>query len=103
MSFSNGGVDTFAPAKGFIGIRLQQGVPLLDRDWNELEDIRRHQEWLARTHHIGAGAFEGGSFRVEKDGSAVIVRAGRYSVGGFHVSCEQDVPLDLPAGNDVLV
>nr|BFE80521.1 hypothetical protein GCM10020093_031220 [Planobispora longispora] len=44
MSFSNNGVDTFDPGKGYIGIRLQQGVPLLDRDWNELEDIRRHFE-----------------------------------------------------------
>ena len=43
-NFSNHGIDTFDPDKDYIGIRLQQGVPLLDRDWNELEDIRRAAE-----------------------------------------------------------
>ena len=65
-NFSNGGVDTFDARKRYIGIRLQQGVPLLDRDWNELEDIRRHQEWLLRTHHIGEGAFDEDSFKVSR-------------------------------------
>ena len=68
-NFSNGGSTRSTPRKHYIGIRLQQGVPLLDRDWNELEDIRRHQEWLLRTHHIGEGAFDEDSFRVEAGGS----------------------------------
>lgn len=32
-----------AVAKHYVGVRLQQGVPLLDADWNELEDLRRHE------------------------------------------------------------
>ena len=52
-NFSNGGRDTFDAAKRYIGIRLQQGVPLLDRDWNELEDIRRHYEWTLRENFVG--------------------------------------------------
>ena len=49
-NFSNHGIDTFDPDKDYIGIRLQQGVPLLDRDWNELEDIRRAAERTIRQH-----------------------------------------------------
>lgn len=34
-------------AAGFVrdyrGVRLQMGVPLVDADWNELEDIRKHE------------------------------------------------------------
>lgn len=35
--------NTFDPAKGYIGVRLQQGVPLVDADWNELNDVTRHE------------------------------------------------------------
>ena len=34
--------DTFDPNKNYVGVRLQQGVPLVDADWNELNDIIRH-------------------------------------------------------------
>jgi hypothetical protein len=30
-----------AISKQYVGVRMQQGVPLLDADWNELEDLRR--------------------------------------------------------------
>lgn len=30
-------------AKHYVGVRLQQGVPILDADWNELEDLRRKE------------------------------------------------------------
>lgn len=30
-----------AAARHYVGVRMQQGVPLLDADWNELEDLRR--------------------------------------------------------------
>jgi hypothetical protein len=35
--------QTFDPAKGYVGVRLQQGVPLVDADWNELNDVGRHE------------------------------------------------------------
>jgi hypothetical protein len=31
--------DTFDKLKHYVGVRLQQGVPIVDADWNELEDI----------------------------------------------------------------
>ena len=35
--------DTFDPSKNYVGVRLQQGVPLVDADWNELNDVIRHE------------------------------------------------------------
>lgn len=54
--------DTFNPAKAYIGVRLQQGVPVLDADWNELNDVIR-QEWydtfkLTFTDGIPPGGFD---------------------------------------------
>jgi hypothetical protein len=34
---------------------MQQGVPLLDTDWNELEDLRRHEMATALQRYIGDG------------------------------------------------
>src|SRR5262245_14362004 len=33
--------NTFEPQKNYVGVRLQQGVPLVDADWNELNDVVR--------------------------------------------------------------
>jgi hypothetical protein len=88
-NFSNGGVDTFDADKGYVGIRLQQGVPLLDRDWNELEDIRRHVEAMLRTHYVGDGVPDVEGFVISSPpGNAeheLIIGPGRCSVGGFDV------------------
>jgi len=35
--------DTFDKLKHYVSVRLQQGVPILDADWNEMEDIRKHE------------------------------------------------------------
>jgi hypothetical protein len=35
--------NTFDPTKNYVGVRLQQGVPLVDADWNELNDVARHE------------------------------------------------------------
>ena len=42
-NFSRNPLDRLkdSQAKHYVGVRLQQGVPLLDADWNELEDLRR--------------------------------------------------------------
>lgn len=44
--------DTFDRLKHYVGVRLQQGVPLIDADWNEQEDIRKSEmqtflKWFA--------------------------------------------------------
>jgi hypothetical protein len=85
-SFSKNGFDTFDPANNYIGIRLQQGVPLLDRDWNELEDIRRYQEMRFREKYIGNGTVDDG-FRIGIDNvtRVLTVSEGSYLVGGYEV------------------
>jgi hypothetical protein len=94
-NFSNGGVATFDEHKRYLGVRLQQGVPLLDRDWNELDDIRRFFEQRLREHYVGEGVPDLAGFEVtapdfdaEND---VLIGAGSCSVAGFDVWSEQEV------------
>jgi hypothetical protein len=35
--------NTFDPVKDYVAVRLQQGVPVLDADWNELNDVTRQE------------------------------------------------------------
>src|SRR3954447_22783035 len=118
MSFSNGGVDTFDPAKGFVGIRMQQGVPLLDRDWNELEDIRRYVERTLREQYVGEGVPDQDGFAVTAPPfpapDDVLIGTGHCSVAGYDVwnqeagvlfSAQGDgtpLPPALPDSPDVL-
>ena len=84
-NFSNNKQDTFNPQEGFIGTRLQQGVPLLDRDWNELEDIRRYQDVMLRKHYLGDGTPNDG-FRIsalDPPANDFMISAGRFLVDGF--------------------
>src|SRR5258705_6056671 len=55
-----------AVARHYVGVRMQQGVPLLDTDWNELEDLRRHELQSLVQRFIGDGVPDGtDGFRVE--------------------------------------
>jgi hypothetical protein len=94
-NFSNGGVATFDEHKRYVGVRLQQGVPLLDRDWNELDDIRRFFEQRVREHYLGEGVPDLTGFQVKAPefdaANDVLIGAGSCSVAGFDVWSEQDV------------
>jgi hypothetical protein len=35
--------DTFDPAKNYVAVRLQQGVPFVDADFNEAQDVTRNE------------------------------------------------------------
>lgn len=53
-------------AKHYVGVRMQQGVPLLDTDWNELEDLRKHELESLMKQFIGDGVPAGNDgFRIE--------------------------------------
>jgi hypothetical protein len=84
-NFSNGGDDTFDETKDYIGMRLQQGVPLLDRDWNELEDIRRYQDWALRDQYLGDGTPDNGFAisLIEGKVDDFNISSGRCLVDGF--------------------
>lgn len=94
-NFSNGGLDTFDERKRYIGVRLQQGVPLLDRDWNEMEDIRRWSERHLVEGFVGTGAADPGAFAVTAPETQVpndvVIRAGHFSFRGYHVENDEDV------------
>ncbi len=71
--------STFDPLKTRCNVRLQQGVPIVDSDWNELDDIRKFEMRAYLKWFVGDGIPDGGDgFRI--DGSGVnddfIVRAG---------------------------
>lgn len=112
-NFSNDKQDTFNPNNGYIGVRLQQGVPLLDRDWNELEDIRRYQDMILRKLYIGNGSPDDG-FKISQVDNAenfeIKISPGRCMVDGLEVvnnseilyskqtgvSVTPRIPLDMP-------
>jgi len=47
--------ETVTQARHYVGVRLQQGVPMLDADWNELEDIRRFDQQASLRYFFGDG------------------------------------------------
>lgn len=60
-------------AKHYVGVRLQQGVPILDTDWNELEDLRRHEVASVLQRFFGDGVpDDNDGFRIDAlEGSGV--------------------------------
>lgn len=49
------GGNSVSDARHYVGVRLEQGVPMLDADWNEKEDILRNDERLKLRHFFGEG------------------------------------------------
>lgn len=80
--------ETVTDPRHYVGVRLQQGVPLVDADWNELEDIRRHELELIIRDAIGDGVpGQGDGFTigpVEEDNDFAI-QAGMLVLGGWQV------------------
>lgn len=57
--------DTFDPLKAWISVRLQQGVPIVDADWNEADDMRRFELRGYLKWFVGDGVPEGNDgFRI---------------------------------------
>jgi len=58
--------NTFDKVKHYVGVRMQQGVPLVDADWNELEDIRRYEVQAFLKWFVGDGVPAGNDgFRID--------------------------------------
>lgn len=51
--------DTFDPLRRFVSVRLQQGVPIVDADWNEKDDMRRFELRAYLKWFVGDGVPEG--------------------------------------------
>lgn len=71
--------DNFDPLRRYIDVRLQMGVPLVDRDWNELTDMRRFELRALLKWFVGNGVPAGSSaFLIEGQGAVddFVIRAG---------------------------
>jgi hypothetical protein len=62
--------NTFDRLKHYVGVRLQQGVPLIDADWNEQEDIRKFELQAFLKWFAGNGVPSG------NDGFLILAAAG---------------------------
>jgi hypothetical protein len=63
--------NTFDALRQYVGVRLQQGVPLVDADWNAMEDTRRFEVRAFLKWFVGDGVPDGNDgFRVVGQGVA---------------------------------
>ncbi len=94
--------NTFNKLKHYVGVRLQQGVPIVDADWNELEDIRRYELQAFLKWFVGNGVPKGNDgFRILpvaagndftiKGGDGTADGAGRCLVEGWDVINERNL------------
>lgn len=96
--------DTFKinELKHYSGVRLQQGVPLVDADWNEMEDIRKFEFQDVLKWFVGNGVPKGNDgFHILpvpasddfliKGGDGTAMGAGRCLVDGQEVMINEDM------------
>lgn len=92
--------------KHYVGVRMQQGVPILDADWNEMEDLRKHELYELFTQFIGSGVPTGSDgFRImETPGdNNFAIRNGIILVKGKRVINQGDNITYLDQSNSELV
>ena len=70
--------DTFDKLKHYVGVRLQQGVPIVDADWNEMEEIRKYELQAFLKWFVGNGVPYGNDgFRI-----SAVVAANDFAIAG---------------------
>lgn len=75
--------NTFDQTKNYVAVRLEQGVPLVDADWNELEDVTRFEIYEALLAAAGNVASRGGlTVAPAGAGNDLTVSAGRAVING---------------------
>ena len=102
--------NTFDAFKRYVAVRLQQGVPLVDADWNAMEDTRRYELRAYLKWFVGDGIPESNDgfrivgqnavndFRISKGYSGAadpVARIGRAIVDGLDVIIRDDQPFRL--------
>jgi hypothetical protein len=107
--------STFHPLLAHVNVRLQQGVPIVDADWNLLDDIRKFELRAFLKWFVGDGVPHGNDgFRITGSGdnsftilaggqgpsgtlseeAAALRQVGRYLVDGLDVLIEHDLDFD---------
>ena len=98
--------DTFKPLTQYVSVRLQQGVPLVDADWNALDDTRRFELQAFLKWYVGDGVPYGNDgFHIQTVGANAdfkiasgvvgpldaLTNIGRCLVNGLDVIIKADV------------
>ena len=93
--------DTFDKLKNYVGVRLQQGVPLVDADWNELEDIRKYELESFIKRFIGNGVPKGNDgfniMPIPSVNNDFIIRGGNGTLEGAGCCLVEGREVVLPA------
>lgn len=100
--YSRNTFEEFAKVRHYVSVRLKQGVPLVDADINELQDLRRYEVRNFVRWFVGNGVPpDNDGFRIQPspDANDVVIaggdgtpeRAGRCLVDGMEVLNEDDV------------
>jgi hypothetical protein len=94
--------------KGYVGLHLEQGVPLLDRDVNLLQDLINASMRSVFTHYIGNGIPEGADgFAIQAPSPAApqdfVIKAGTAGpgtclVGGVEIHIAADTKYSAQTG-----
>ena len=75
--------NTFDRTKNYVAVRLQQGVPLVDADWNELDDIARHELYTGLRAALPSIARRGGLDVTAAGPNDLGISAGSAVIDGF--------------------
>ncbi len=94
--------NTYKPKKGYRSVRMQQGRPLLDADWNEQADILNAQHGRFLRHTIGDhGGLGDGFLLTLADAAAerpsLYLQPGSYVVAGVLCALDGDETIPLAA------
>ncbi len=75
--------DTFDRIKHYVNVRLQQGVPVVDSDWNEAQDIRKDEIETFLKWFVGDGVpFGDNGFAIVAEGNDFSIADGLCLVKG---------------------
>jgi hypothetical protein len=93
--------NTYDESKRYVSVRLQQGAPIIDADWNEADDIRRNELRSIARNFAGDGvpagndgfrllATQGSNDFVIQGGDGTAAGAGRILVAGQELRLESN-------------
>jgi len=93
--------ETFNILKRFTKVIFQQGVPVVDADFNEAQQIQRITVQKFLNDYVGNGSPNNG-FKVEADGPVsadIKLTAGTFVLSGFLFTLESDILAGLDLSN----
>ena len=82
--------NTFNELNRYFSVRLQQGVPLVDADWNEMEDIRRFELRTFLKWFVGDG-IPANPDGTPNDAFRIVARPARNNTNDFLISVSSNL------------